>query len=122
MKEINGIRGTRPITDEEMTAAKNALVQGLPAQFTSVAGIGRAIAALYLQDLPEDYYRKFPDAVTAVTKDDVLAAARRNIDPGHLAIVIVGDRKQIEAPLRATGIASIVLLDADGNPVTDNSR
>ena len=29
MKEINGIRGARPITDDEITAAKNALVQGL---------------------------------------------------------------------------------------------
>jgi zinc protease len=122
MKEINGIRGARPITDDEMTAAKNALLQGLPAQFSTVAGIGRAIAALYLQDLPDDYYQQFPRAVNAVTKDLVLESARRHIDPAHLAIVIVGDRKQIEAPLRATGIAPIVLLDPEGNPVPDSSR
>ncbi len=122
MKEIDGIRGARPITDDEFTAAKNALIQGLPAQFASVAGVGRAIAALYLQDLPEDYYKTFPTAVKSVTKDAVLEAARRYIDPAHVAIVIVGDRKQIEAPLRATGIAPLVLLDTDGNPVTDSSR
>jgi zinc protease len=122
MKELNGIRGARPITDDEMAAARNALIQALPAQFSSVAGIGRAIAALFLQDLPEDYYQQFPKAVKAVTKDAVLEAARRNIDPAHLAIVIVGDRKQIEAPVRATGIAPIVVLDTDGNPVADSSR
>jgi zinc protease len=122
IKEINGIRGARPITDEEMTAARNALVQGLPAQFSSVASIGRAIAALFVQDLPDDYYQQFPKAVDAVTKDQVLEAARRTIDPAHLAIVIVGDRKQIEGPLRATRLAPIVLLDGDGNPATDSSR
>ena len=57
-----------------------------------------------------------------MTKEAVLEAARRYIDPAHLAIVIVGDRKQIEAPLRATGIGSLVLLDTDGNPVNDSSR
>jgi hypothetical protein len=30
--------------------------------------------------------------------------------------VIVGDRKVIEAPLKATGIAPIVYYDIEGNP------
>jgi zinc protease len=122
MKEFNGIRGARPITDDEMTSAKNALIQALPAQFGSNAGIGRAISALFLQDLPEDYFQQFPAAVRAVTKDEVVRAAQRYIDPAHLAIVIVGDRKQIEGPLKATGIAPLVLLDTEGNPVTESSR
>ena len=33
MKELRGIRGARPITDDEMQAAKNALIQSLPAEF-----------------------------------------------------------------------------------------
>jgi hypothetical protein len=53
----------------------------------------------------------------AVTKDDVVRVARKYIDPDHLAIVIVGDAKEIEAPLKATKIAPIVHLDLDGNPV-----
>ena len=32
-------------------------------------------------------------------------------------LVIVGDRASIEAPLRATGIAPIQVLDVDGRPV-----
>jgi hypothetical protein len=38
------------------------------------------------------------------------------LDLEHLNIVIVGDRKSIEEPLRKTGIAPIVILDAEGNP------
>ena len=117
IKEINGIRGARPVTDEEMQAAKNSLVQSLPQRFSSVRSIGNSIAGLYLQDLPEDYYKTYGASVTGVTKDDVVRVAQKYIDPAHLAIVIVGDAKTIKGPLEATKIAPIVMLDLDGNPI-----
>ena len=49
---------------------------------------------------------------------EMLRVAKLFIDVGHLSIVIVGDRATVEGPLKATGIAPIVLLDADGNPVS----
>jgi zinc protease len=101
-----------------MDAAKNSLVQSLPQRFSSVRGIGNAIAGLYVQDLPENYYTTYGASVMAVTKDDVVRVARKYIDPDHLAIVIVGDAKEIEAPLTATKIAPIVHLDLAGNPVS----
>jgi hypothetical protein len=52
-----------------------------------------------------------------VTKEDLARVANKYIDPDHLAIVIVGDRKQIEGPLKATGIAPVVLLDVNGDRV-----
>jgi len=33
MKELRGIGGARPITDDELTMAKDALVQRLPGTF-----------------------------------------------------------------------------------------
>ncbi len=122
MKEVRGIRGERPITDEEMTAAKNALIQSLPARFASVGGVNASVSEIFTQDLPEDYYQNFTKQVNAVTKDDVLRVARKYLDPDHLAIVVVGDRSKIEAPLAATRIAPIVLLDLNGDPVVDKVR
>jgi predicted Zn-dependent peptidase len=122
MKEIRGIRGDRPLTDDEMEAAKNALVQRLPSRFSSVSGVGAAISGLYLNDLPEDYYQHFAASVNAVTKEDVVRVARKYIDPDHLAIVIVGDRKEIQKPLEALKIAPIVLLDLNGNPIVQPVR
>lgn len=115
MTQIRGIRGERPITDEEMAAAKNALIQSLPERFSSVGAVSAAISEIYTQGLPEDYYQQFTRNVNAVTKEDVVRVAQKYIDPEHLAIVIVGDRKQIEAPLAATKIAPIVVLDVNGN-------
>ena len=51
-----------------------------------------------------------------ITRDDVLRVAKQYVDLQHLAIVIVGDRKSIEAGLKATGIAPIVILDTTGAP------
>lgn len=111
MKELRGIQGERPITDAELDMAKNSLVQRLPGQFASVAQIGGAITMLYVQELPEHYYQTYAKNIAAITRDDVLRAAKQHIHLDNLAIVIVGDRKTIEAPLAATGIAPIVHLD-----------
>ena len=114
MKELNDIRGPRPPSDDELAQAKASLVQSLPASFESVSGVNGAIASIYAQGLPADYYQQFARAVNAVTKDDVVRVAQKYIDPDHLTILIVGDRAQIEAPLAATKIAPIVVLDVDG--------
>ena len=110
------MHGGRPITDDEMVQAKDSLIQRLPNQFGSVSSIGSSITSLYVQDLPADYYQAFPKLVNAVTKDDVLRVAKKYIDLEHLNIVVVGDRKSIEEPLKKTGIAPIVVLDGEGNP------
>jgi zinc protease len=116
MRQLRDIRGSRAPSDDEMQQAKASLVQSLPASFESVAGVNGAIASIYTQGLPEDYYQEFARAVNAVTRDDVVRVAQKYIDPDHLAIVIVGDRARIEAPLAATKIAPIVLLDVNGDP------
>ncbi len=118
MKELRGIVGERPITDEELKTSKDALIQGLPRNFGSVASIGNSVTNLAVQGLPEDYYQRYAANVSAVTKDDLLRVAKRYLDLDHLAIVIVGDRASVEAPLKATGIAPIKILDLDGNPAT----
>jgi zinc protease len=117
MKEFRGIRGTRPVSDEELQTAKDKMIQGLPQNFSSVSAVSGSISGLYLNDLPADYYARYADNVRAVTKDDVVRVANKYVNLDRLAIVIVGDRKQIEPGLRATRIAPITVLDINGNRV-----
>jgi zinc protease len=119
MKELRGIGGSRPISEDELATAKDGLIQRLPDQFASVTAINSAITGVYVQGLPEDFYQKFGATVSAVTKEDVVRVAKQYIDLEHLAIVIVGDRATIEGPLKGTNIAPIRPLDLDGNPRTD---
>lgn len=118
MKELQGIVGEKPVTDEEIKTAKESLIQGLPQRFASVSAINNSITALTVQTLPDDYYQTYASKVSAVTKEDLLRVAKRYIDLKNLAIVIVGDRAAVEAALKATNIAPITLLDIDGNPVS----
>jgi predicted Zn-dependent peptidase len=118
MKELKGIVGEKPITDEELKTAKESLIQGLPQRFASVTAISAAITSLATQNLPDDYYQNYAKNVSAVTKEDLARVAKRYIDLRHLAIVIVGDRASVEGPLKATEIAPITILDIEGNPAT----
>lgn len=116
MKELKGILGARPVTDDELETAKQSLIQRFPSAFASVAGTNNALTTLWLQGLSEDYYQQYAKAVAAVTKEDVLRVAKQHIHLDRLAIVIVGDRASIEMPLKATGLAPITILDTEGRP------
>ena len=77
-----------------------------------------AITTLWTQHLPDDYYQQYAKRIAAISKDDVLRVAKQYVTVNNLAIVIVGDRSVIEGPLKATGVAPIVLYDIEGNPIS----
>ena len=116
MKELRGILGARPVTEEELKTAKESLVQRLPGSFASVSAINGALTGLWVQSLPDNYYQQYTKSIMAITADDVVRVAKNYLDLDHLAIVVVGDRKAIEEPLRGTKVARIAHLDIEGNP------
>ena len=105
------------VSEEELKTAKESLVQRLPGTFASVGAINGALTGLWVQSLPDNYYQQYTKSIMAITADDVVRVAKKHIDLDHLAIVVVGDRKAIEAPLGATKIAPVAHLDIDGNRV-----
>lgn len=117
MKELRGILGARPVTGEELKVAKESLVQRLPGAFASVGAINGALTGLWVESLPDNYYQQYTKSVMAITADDVVRVAKKYLDLDHLAIVIVGDRKVVEEPLRKTSVAPLAFLDIDGNPL-----
>ncbi len=117
MKELRGVQGGVPFTADEIEQGKSSLIQGLPNRFASVNGLSASIGTIYTEDLPESYYSDYAAKINAVTSDDLVRVAKKYIDLDHLNILIVGDRATIEQPLRKTGIAPVVILDAEGKPV-----
>ncbi len=116
--EIRQIRGARPVSDSELAFAKRTEVLSLPLQFATVPEIAGAAAELLEFRLPLDYYDHVTQNFQGVTRADVAQAARRYLDPDHLAIVVVGDRKVVEPGLAAMHVAPIVNMTRQGKPAS----
>ncbi len=115
IQELRDIRSTRPPTEAEMEFARTNRVAGLPRQLDPIDALATRLAAMLDSNLPFDFYEQYIARISKLSAGDVTAAAKRYLDPEHLAIVVIGDRKQIEPTLRAANIAPIVFVDENGN-------
>ena len=95
--ELRDVRGSRPVTPEELELGRASLTRGYPRGFETAEQISRAIAQLALYDLPADYFTRFVPTVLALTPDDLTRAAAAHIDPSRLLTVVVGDPEKIGA-------------------------
>jgi zinc protease len=114
MKEMRGIRGERPITADELQAAKDGLVLTLAGQWETSRAVSNSILEIVRFGFPDDYYTTFASRVRATTAAEVTAAGHV-VQPDRLVWVIAGDRAKIEPGLRELGLGEIKALDADGN-------
>jgi predicted Zn-dependent peptidase len=89
----------------------------LPGNFETTQQIAAALVPVALYGLPLDYYNNYVQNIEGVTQADVARVAQQYINPGSLAIVIVGDRKTIEPGLKATNVGPIAIRDISGQPI-----
>lgn len=115
MRQLRAVRDTMP--QVELNKTKRYMQLAMPSAFETTGNIAQRLADVALYGLPLDYYNHYVANIEAVSQRDVQRVAQKYIDPLHLTIVIVGDRKSIEAPLRATSIAPISARDIQGRPV-----
>lgn len=114
MQQLRAIRDTMPTP--ELNKTKRYMELELPSTFETNGAVASRLADVALYGLPLDFYNHAVANIDAVTQGDVQRVAQRYIDPSHLAIVIVGDRKSIQGPLDALKIAPVVIRDMNGNP------
>jgi zinc protease len=86
------------VTDDELTRAKKALIERFPERFSTPERTAAAFAELTTAGLPRDWYATYRKKVAAVTKEDVLRAAKEHLmKPGSSTVLVVGDREAILA-------------------------
>ncbi|HEY0050481.1 MAG TPA: pitrilysin family protein, partial [Pyrinomonadaceae bacterium] len=100
MKELNGIRGERPVTQEELETSKQSLIRSFPQGFETNGQIAGQLSTLATYDLPDSYFNEYFSKINAVTLADINRVANKYLTPDKMAIVIVGDRSAIEPRLR----------------------
>jgi zinc protease len=110
-KELEAIAAT--IGADELAKAKNYLALGFPGDFETIGDLAARLEELVIYGLPDDYYADYTAKIGAVTAEDVQRAAAEHIRPEQLAVVVVGDRRRIEAGIRALNLGPVRVIGVD---------
>jgi len=114
LKELNGITGDNPVTEDELSHLKNTIIQSIPGGWETGAAVLGDIAQLVRFGLPDDYWDKYTPALENLGLTEIAAAADSVVKPGELVWVIVGDRAVIEEGLSELDLGKVRILDSDG--------
>lgn len=104
------------VTDEELETVKNYITGVFPLQLETANAVASRVINLKLYNLPKDYYSRYISSINALSKQDILDAAKKYIHPDKLHIVVSGDAAAIKDKLMKFG--DVKVYDADGNEVT----
>ena len=118
-KELRGIRGEIPITDDELSKAQARQTLMLPGQWETSAEVTDALAEIVRFGLGLDYYDTYAAKVRGLSLAQVSAIADATVHPDDLLWVVVGDREEIEAGIRELDWGPIRVIDPDGNLVVE---
>jgi zinc protease len=102
----------QPIPADELAKTKSYVERLLPRYFETERVAAGALAQTYIYDLAPDYYQTFARRIEAVTAEDVKRAADQYIQPDKFAVVIVGDRKVIEAGVKSLNLGPLTIVEA----------
>ncbi len=83
------------ISDEEIKLAKSFSIKHFPANFETYTQLAQSIILLLNHNLPLNYYNEYIKNIESVDKVDVINAAKENIHPEKLTILVVGDKNKI---------------------------
>jgi zinc protease len=92
-----------PVSDGELNAAREYMINSFMFGFTSPASIVTQRARLEYYSYPDGYLEKYRDNIAKVTKTDILNAARKYLHPDAFKLVVVGDAAKFDQPLSTLG-------------------
>jgi len=104
--------GAKGVNDTELQRVTDGNIRGLPNSYQTNSQVLGALLANQQYGRPDDYQRQLPSIYRAIDAAEIDAAARQYLAPDNLAIIVVGDRKQIDEQLATLGM-EIEYLSAD---------
>jgi zinc protease len=107
-KRINDER----VPPNELDDARRAIVAGFALSLERPGELLNNVLQAQHFGLPDDYWDKYPDRISAVDAAQVQAAAKKYVDLSHMQWISVGDRKQVRDALAKYG--SVTIVNAEG--------
>jgi zinc protease len=105
---------TEPVSDAELTQAKESYVNSSVFDMSSALKIVTRLMKLEYDGLPRDFYQQLRKKVLAVSKEDILAAGRKYLRLDRLKIMAVGSGGTLPKELSPFGkVQEISLTSQD---------
>jgi zinc protease len=102
LEEIGRLK-TQPPTPAELRSAKDQELNSFIFNYDSREKTLNEQLTLAFYGYPPDFLERYKDGIERVTAADVTRVANQYIDLSKLAIVVVGNKSQIEPPLSTLG-------------------
>lgn len=103
LNELGRIR-TEPVSEEELRNAKAKYIGNFVMQVQKPEVIARQALQTETQGLPADYYENYIKNINAVTREDVMAAAKKYFGKDNARIVVVGKADDVLPGLQGMNI------------------
>ena len=100
LDEIAGL-ATRPMTEEELERAKGDILNSFLFRYDTREKVLAEQVRLEFYGYPPDYLETYEAAIRKVTVADLNAAAKKYIHPDKLAILVVGNKAEIQPGLNS---------------------
>lgn len=115
LDEIRKLR-TEPPTPAEMRRAKDDLLNSFIFNYDSPEKVLGEQITLAVYGYPADFLERYRAGIERVTSADVARVAQKYVLPEKLAIVVVGNKSEIEPPLKDLGAVTPLDIAIPGAP------
>jgi zinc protease len=81
---------SKMVSEQELVDSQSNFVGRLPLSLESNSGVASVLFNLERYDLGLDYYRRYPDLVRGITRDEILETARRYLSAERMGVAVAG--------------------------------
>jgi zinc protease len=105
-EELSDLAAKRPINDEEIKRAKDAILNSFIFRFDSPEKVLQEKMAYEFYGYPLDFLERYQTAIEKVTKEDVNRVAGKYIKRSQMSVLVVGNSGEFDKPLSTIGPVS----------------
>jgi zinc protease len=95
------------VEPEEIDETRSYILGVFPYTFQTISDFAKRLETLAIYGLPSDYYDTYQERLTALSREELREAARRHLDPEHIAVVAVGPADTLVPQLEGLGAVTV---------------
>ncbi len=114
------IKYRKGITPEDLQFTKNALLKSNALKFETINALRGMLSLIVRYNLPYDYVKDQEKQIMEMTLGEHKNLAEKYIQPDKMIYLIAGDAKTQLENVKKLGLGDPILLDKDGNKISNN--